>query len=264
MNTISRSDRRDNLRTQLKVMSCAIAMILAVGTLTTPPPAHAWGIVYDPTHTWQTILSEIKRAADAAKDHIAQAQQLRTQLNQYEDMLKQGLSLNDPRFDSLKDTFNELKSVYDEGKSLAHSVQNLDEQFRNTYKGYDEYLNGFGEDIQKMPEFYKQWADNSFTNARLAMTAAGIQTSAFAKEEASLRALVERSASAEGRLQAIQAGNEISAQMVQQMQRLREMIATQITLQSNWISQQTEREATANALQQALYAPHENSSSKGY
>jgi len=263
MNTTSRPERRNNLGTHLKVMSCAIAMTLGIGALTTPPPARAL-TVHDPLHTIQTILSELKRAADTAKDYIVQGQQLTTVMDQYKDMMLQGAALSDSRFDSLKDTLRDLKAVYDEGKALAHSVKNIEEEFRNTYQGYEKYLEGFGEDIQKMPEFYKQWADNNFTSARLAMHAAGIQTSAFDDEEESLQKLVDRSATAEGRMQAIQAGNEISAQIVQQIQRLREMIATQITLQSNWIAQQTEREATANALQQALYAPHENSVSEGF
>jgi len=263
MNTTSRPERRNNLRTHLKVMSCAIAMTLGIGALTTPPPAHAF-VVHDPLHTFQTILSELKRAADTAKDYVTQAQQLTTVIDQYKDMLLQGAALTDSRFDSLKDTLRDLKSVYDESKALAHSVKDIEKEFRNTYQGYEEYLSNFGEDIRKLPDFYKKWADNNFTSARLAMQAAGIQTSAFDDEEESLQKLIDRSASAEGRMQAIQAGNEISAKIVQQIQLLREMIATQITLQSNWIAQQTEREATADALQKVRYVPHENSSSKGY
>jgi len=264
MNTTSRPDRRNNLRTHLKVMSCAIAMTLGIGTLTTPPPARAL-TVHDPLHTIRTILAELKRAADAAKDYVVQGQQLTTVMDQYKDMMLQGLALSDPRFDSLKDTFRDLKSIYDEGKALAHSVKNIEEEFRNTYQGYEEYLSNFGEDIQKMPDFYKKWADNNFTSARLAMQAAGIQTSAFDDEEESLQKLVDRSATAEGRMQAIQAGNEISAQMVQQIQKLREMIATQITLQSNWIAQQTEREAVSNAYNTKFYsASHNNSPAQDF
>jgi len=210
-------------------------------------------------------LAEFKRAADTAKDHIVQAQQFQTQLNQYQDMLKQGLSLSDPRFDSLKDTFRELKSVYEEGKALAHSIKDIDEEFRKTYQGYEDYLKDFGGDAEKMPELYKRWADDNFTNARLAMKAAGIQTSAFAEEEDSLQELLNRSATAEGRLQAIQAGNEISAQMVQQFQKLREMMATQITLQSNWIAQQTQRAAMDDAFRQQFHNGNPvNSSAKEY
>jgi len=263
MHTIFRPERRNNLRTHLKVMSCAIAMTFGIGALTTPPPARAL-TVHDPLHTIQTVLAEFKRAADTAKDHIVQAQQFQTQFNQYMDMLKQGLPLSDPRFDSLKDTFRELKSVYDEGKALAHSVKNLDEQFRETYRSYDDYIKDFRNDINSAPDRYKKWAEDSFTNTRLAMKAAGIQVSAFADEEDSLQELLGRSASAEGRLQAIQAGNEISAQMVQQLQRLREMIAAQITLQSNWIAQQTQRAAMDDAFDEVFYVPHQNSTSKGY
>ena len=94
---------RLNPRTNARALACAIALTVGVG-LTAPQPATAQWVVTDPGHTIQTIISEGKRAADAAADYAAQAQQLQTQIRQYEDMVKQGLSLADPRFDSLQGT----------------------------------------------------------------------------------------------------------------------------------------------------------------
>lgn len=229
-------------------ISAAIALVVGSGVmLTTAQQAQAQWVVTDPGHTFQTILSESKRALDAASDYANQAQQLQTQMRQYEDMVKQGLSLADPRFDSLKDTLSQLSSLYSQGNSLAHSLNNLEGRFQEQYAGYEDYLSSVVGGTAVTSNRYKKWADTGFDNARLAMTAAGINTSAFDTEEASLQQLVNRSASAAGRLQAIQAGNEISAQQVQQIQRLRELVASQITLQSNWVAQQTERTALDDA-----------------
>lgn len=242
---------RLNSRPTMRALACAIALTFGAG-LVSSPTAHAQWVVTDPGHTIQTIISEAKRAADAAADYAQQAQQLQTQIRQYEDMVKQGLSLGDPRFDSLQSTLNDLASLYSSGKSLAHSVGNLDERFRENFRGYEDYLASLGMSENTLPDRYRKWSEEGFDNARLAMTAAGIQTSAFATEEASLQQLVQRSSTAAGRLQAIQAGNEIAAQQVQQMQKMREMLASQITLQSNWVAQQTERAAVDDAFRETF------------
>lgn len=252
---------RLNPRANARALTCALALTLGVGVGLAPTqPAYAQWVVTDPGHTIQTIISEAKRAADAAADYAAQAQQLQTQIRQYEDMVKQGLSLGDPRFDSLQGTLTELASLYASGKSLAHSAGNLDGQFRESFRGYEDYLSSLGVGENNLSDRYRKWSEEGFDNARLAMTAAGIQTSAFASEEASLQQLVQRSGSAQGRLQAIQAGNEIAAQQVQQMQKMREMLASQITLQSNWVAQQTERAAVDDAFRETFRAGTPNNS----
>ncbi len=65
--------------------------------------------------------------------------------------------------------------------------------------------------------------------------------------------LVSRSQSAVGRQQAIQAGNEIAAQNVQQLQKLRDLVATQITLQGNYMAKQTEQEAVKDAASERFW-----------
>ena len=91
---------------------------------------------------------------------------------------------------------------------------------------------------------------SGFDNARTAMQAAGVNTSTFEDENAMLDQLVSRSQSAVGRQQAIQAGNEIAAQNVQQLQKLRDLVATQITLQGNYMAQQNERQSVSDASEQ--------------
>jgi P-type conjugative transfer protein TrbJ len=179
--------------------------------------------------------------------NITQAQQLVTLFDQYSDMVKQGMGLSDSVFDSLTDDLQDLVSLYQSGTSLAHRMADIDERFRDEFKGYENYLASIGQGNMNMSERYRKWADYGFDNTRLAMRSAQMQTSILNSEDAMLYQLVQRSATAQGRLQAIQAGNEIAAQQVQQMQKLREMIATQITLQGNWMAQQVERQAVDDA-----------------
>lgn len=183
----------------------------------------------------------------AAETSLNTAQQLQTQIQQYNDMVKQGLSLPDSMFNSLTSDLSRLQSVYSDSRSLAHSASNLDQQFRDQFKGYDNYLNSIGQGSNNMPDRYQKWSEAGLDNARTAMAAVGMNTSTFASEDALLQTLVQRSQSSAGRMQAIQAGNEIAAQQVQQLHKLREMIAANVTLQSNYVAQQTERQAVDDA-----------------
>src|SRR5690606_11276340 len=93
-------------------------------------PSHAFfgagDIVSDPGHTAQTIAAEAARAADAARE-------IQVQLNQYQMMVRNAVSLGDPIFKPLGDTFRSLYQVYMQGQSLSWRLQNLDQQFGLMY-----------------------------------------------------------------------------------------------------------------------------------
>ncbi|WP_143340618.1 P-type conjugative transfer protein TrbJ, partial [Cronobacter sakazakii] len=143
-------------------------------------------------------------------------------IQQYDNMIKQGMSLPSRMFNTITGDLQRVASVYNSAQSLGRNISNLDEQFRQQFKGYDSYLNSIGQGQNNMPQRYRDWAQSGFDNARTAMQAAGVNTRTFEDENAMLDQLVSRSQSAVGRQQAIQAGNEIAAQNVQQLQKLRD------------------------------------------
>jgi len=65
------------------------------------------------------------------------------------------------------------------------------------------------------------------------LEAANLNTSTFETEGEQLNRMTTRSQSAVGRMQTLQAGNEIASQNVQQLQKLRDLVATQINMQGN-------------------------------
>jgi len=244
-----------NITVKNSVISLAIAAVVSGGIIYTPQ-ARATGA---------TEVTQLLNYAQLAASYSAEAEQLITQIDQYADMVKQGTGLSDSVFNSISGDMERLSALYQSGTALAHKMGDLDERFSNEYTGYADYLTSIGQGNINMPARYRQWAQNGLDNARTAMKAAGMQTSILDSEEATLNKLVQRSSTAQGRLQAIQAGNEIAAQQVQQMQKLREMMGTQITLQSNWIAQQTERQAIDDAFVEDFKGGRvQHGKSKGY
>lgn len=215
------------------------------------PPARAVAFV---CVNCSTVWNQMMEYAKAVETSINTAQQLQTQIQQYNNMLKQGMSLPDSMFNSFTSDLRRLQGVYEDSRSLAHSMSNLDQQFRDQFKGYEDYLSSIGQGSNNMPDRYEKWAASGFDNARTAMEAVGMNVSTFEAEDALLSSLVQRSSSAQGRMQAIQAGNEIAAQQVQQLQKLREMIAANVTLQANYVAQQTERAAVDDAFRESFYS----------
>ena len=143
-----------------------------------------------------------------------------------------------------------IANVYHGTQTLGRNISNLDENFKRQFPGYQSYLQSSGKASEMMPNRYERWNKQGQDNARTAMQSTGMNISTFSAEDAHLNALVSRSQNSAGRLQAIQAGNEIAASNVQQLQKLRDLLATQIQLQSNYMAKEEERMALDNAIRQ--------------
>lgn len=197
-----------------------------------------------------TFYQQMFEYAEAVNTSLNTARQLQTQIQQYNNMAMQGMALPGSLHQSVTSDLQRVSDVYSDTRSLGHQVAGLESRFRQQFPGYEAYLRSSGKAAQVAPERYKNWSQQGLDNARTAIQAAGINTSTFAREDALLDNMVHRSQSASGRMQAIQAGNEIAAANVQQLQKLRDLLATQITLQSNYMAQQQERASTDDALRQ--------------
>ena len=98
-----------------------------------------------------------------------------------------------------------------------------------------------------MQQKYSDWSAQSADSVKNALRAAGIQSESFATEEERLETLKQKSQSAEGRLQALQAGNLIAVEQVTSLQRLRQLMMTNLQLQGNYIASQQDKEDITQA-----------------
>jgi P-type conjugative transfer protein TrbJ len=131
----------------------------------------------------------------------------------------------------------------------------MDSKFNMAFPGFDSYLNQAANSAEApAQDRYQKWSQQGRDNVKTAMEAANLNTSTFEPEDAQLARMVARSQSAVGRMQAIQAGNEIASQNVQQLQKLRDLMATQINMQGNYMAQQGDRQAVSEAAEQQFEA----------
>ena len=254
---------KPSIRNQRRALSVSGALMLAItsGLVLYSRPSPAPAVVCT---NCATLTQQAMQLAKEVQTAMNTYDTMTTVMDQYQDMLTQAKDLPNSIFESLQSDLRRIEQLYQQGQSIAYTMANVEQQFRKDYPDYEKYLNKVTTS-KYYPQQYRDWAKAGFDNARIAIQAAGINVNSMADEDTLLDNLVQRSANAEGRMQAIQAGNEIAAQQVQQMQKLREMIATSITLQSNYYAQQTQRQVTDDAFaEQYKSQPLKRTPVKGY
>ncbi|MFT0549130.1 P-type conjugative transfer protein TrbJ [Allopusillimonas ginsengisoli] len=225
-----------------------------------------------PVQARTVYCSNCSTVYDQAREIAYQTKQLAEQVNiqvntakQYADAVRQAMTLPGRKFQDITNDLRQIAGVYNNARSLGRDAANLQAAFKDQFKGYDSYLQSVGMATDTMPTRYEQWSASGLDNARTAMEAAGINVSSFDNETSMLDEMLNRSSTAAGRMQAIQAGNEIAAQNVQQLQKLRDMLATQIQMQSNALAMESERMAVDNATRERMRAAEvRNSAAKEF
>lgn len=231
-----------------KLLATTAVVVTGLGSLGVPATAQA---VY--CSNCATFYQQMFEYVEAVNTTLNTAEQLRTQIQQYQNMVTQGTGLPNSMFGSIAADLQAVVSVYSRSQALGRQIQNLDGQFNTAFPSFQAYLNSVAASApasSNMPDRYQQWSDQGRDNVRSALAASDLNTQSFASEDQQLTQMLSRSQSAVGRMQAIQAGNEIAAQNVQQLQKLRDLLATQINLQGNYMAQQQDRMALDDAVRQ--------------
>ncbi|WLG38557.1 P-type conjugative transfer protein TrbJ [Pseudomonas rhodesiae] len=241
--------RKSRRRTAL-----VLAMIstgVSVGLYFASPPAYA---VY--CSNCSTFYQQMFEYAEAVNTALTTAEQLQTQIQQYQNMVTQGTGLPSTMFGSIASDLKNVANIYTRSQSLGRKIQNMDSQFNTAFPGFQSYLNQAANSAEVPAR--ERYQEQNRDSVKAALEAANLNTRTFESEDTQLDHMVARSQSAVGRMQAIQAGNEIASQNVQQLQKLRDLLATQINMQGNYMAQQGDRKAASEAAEQKFEARRNN------
>lgn len=236
-------------------------LVVGVVVATNCMDADAWfgtEIVYDPTHTAQTMAAEVARAADAARE-------ISVEINQYQNMIANTIALRDPILAPIGNTFRSLSQVYWQGQSLMWRAQNMDQQFNYMYPGYQSYLYSVGQGGPTFSQKYRDWSERNNEGIVSSARVSGMTVRSGEDTAALLERMALQSSTAGGQVQAVQAGNQIAALQVQELLKLQAMIDAQIKMQANYLAIENERRGMDDAFRaQYRSAPVTHSPSRGF
>ena len=217
------------------------AKLLAASCLLALTTSHAYAfLVFDPANFGRNAIT----AMQTTQMVIQQMQAYQTQLQQFQveaQNIKNFASFN---WTDISQTLANLGSAIQTGQSLAYTMQSMDQSFRQIYPGYQS--------PQNYQQSYQNWSNTTLDTVRGALDSISLQASDFASEEQTIQSLRAVASSPTGQMQALQAGNMLSGEMLNQMEELRQLEMTQINSQNTYMAYQVQRDQANQSVQQDL------------
>jgi P-type conjugative transfer protein TrbJ len=226
----------DMIVSRLKRLSPALAATcLMLSLLAFSRPAAAQWVVT--CTNCSTITNQLLQYAKEAESALTEAQQLDQQMNMYKNMVTQGTLLSNLQWGTLSQDISNLNSLVSRGTSISYATSNLESKFTSSFPGYSSFLSSTPNASQTQADL-AAWSSQTNSAVSNSLMASQQQMNDVDQENGTMTTIQQHSSSAIGQMQAIQAGNEMSTQIVQQLQKLRQLIATEMTLQAQAIAAQ--------------------------
>ncbi len=203
------------------------------------------------------IANNVQLAGIQAKEIqqlIRLAEQVQNQLRMLRDIAIQARRLSKSDWGNAFEDLQRLAGIVRQGRALAYSLGNIDKIMRETYKGYQDYT-GIILNQDTFRERHQTWNETTMDTLRGTLKAVNLQSAQFQSEETTLQTLQRLSQTAVGRMQAIQAGTQIAAQQVRQLQKLRQLQMAQMGMQAVFIAGQEDQKAAERAAYERFMTP---------
>lgn len=216
------------------------------------PAAVSAGAVTGNATEWTQLLNNAElinltgQSAEQISNQVTQigqlAEQIQNQLRIYENMLQNTLQLPDHVWGQAEADLRRLQQLVSQGQGIAFSMGNIDDVLKQRFQSYAEFKTGL-ENGESFSDSYQSWSDTNRDTIAATLRAAGLTSDQFSTEEGTMAQLRTASETAVGQMQALQVGHEIAAQLVEQAQKLRGLVAQQIAMTATWYqSEQAEKD----------------------
>lgn len=162
------------------------------------------------------------------------------------DMAKNTNPLSAQVFGPIGTDIARLASIVQGGRALAYSMADLDAEFRTRFRGW-------GYNSRTWYSDYRSWSQTSLDTTLGTLRAAGLQGQQLQSEQAVLDRLRVMAQSSDGRMQALQVGNQIAEQQVQQMMKLRQLMLADLQSKQAFQAAQMQRQAASEAASEQFF-----------
>ncbi|OYV33122.1 MAG: P-type conjugative transfer protein TrbJ [Thiomonas sp. 20-64-5] len=215
----------------LKKSIFALAALAALITT----PAHATGMI-----AGATFPEQIVQELTLVEQYATQAQQLQAQ---FQMVYNQALNLKNLPTQMWPNVSGQLQNLI----NLVGNAQGLTYAAQNTAAGVQAQ---YGVNGQSYQQNLSQWNGNLQSQIQQALNSFGLQAQDFQTQQQALQQIQNASQSATGRMQVMQAGNQIAGLMVNQLQGLQQTIMANGQVEMNAIGAQNAQNLQKNQINQ--------------
>jgi P-type conjugative transfer protein TrbJ len=226
-----------------------VAAVL-VGTLLAPvQPGHAQILVTDLANLAENIVTAVQQTLSVAQEIqmvTNQATQIAQQIQQLEneyEMLANMLTNTTPgatvAWGEVDTALRALARTIETGLALSYAASDIARVFEERYPGY--------EPPQDWPSAYESWSRSALDTLRGTLASAGENLRDVGSVQQALDRLRSQNEATEGRLEAIQIGNQLASLEVEELAKLRQLVAAQINAQNAYLGAQEAKAAGSEA-----------------
>ena len=170
--------------------------------------------------TCSSLVTQLVQNVREAQSYVTQLQQYQNQLRQYENMLQNTIALPQTAWGTVQNDIMQVRNLSNASAILGGSSGSMLGRL-NSATGYTNQIGQFA----NMPNQLLNW-QQAFTNNTTALgRALGVQQEQQQSNAALLVQLQAHSQSAQGQMQAIQAGNELASATVGQLMQLQATVS---------------------------------------
>jgi len=182
-------------------------------------------------------VTEMMRQAQNFAEYAAQTSNM---IKQLEVMKQQAarLSSNTP-FSQSSALLANIMGVVNQGQALGYNIGNITKKFENQYPGFKVKGSYY--------DNYSNWSETTADSIKSALMSAGLQMENFETESATSDTLRTMNQSATGQMQAIQIGNAVSSEMLDEMRKLRQLNTSQMQAQNAYLLNQQQKNDSQQA-----------------
>ena len=226
----------------MTLKKCILALV-AMATLGAAP-AHATGMI-----AGATFPEQIVQEMTLVEQYATQAQQLQAQFQQVYNQAVNMQNIPAQLWPNISSQLNSLVSLVGNAKGLSYAAANTVSAVQSQFGAPSAVLSNYNASLQT-------WTGNLDSQIADVLKQYGLNASNFQTTQSSLAAIQVQSQSAGGRKAVMQAGNQISALMVNQMQGLQSDIQAGNQAMLNYMAMQAHTQVNqSNSVTPILTAP---------
>ncbi|MGA4102216.1 conjugal transfer protein TrbJ [Ralstonia nicotianae] len=145
---------------------------------------------------------------------------------------------------------NTIGQIWSGGQSIGYNLAQIDQNFARTFKSPT---------AGNLAKMFTSWHQTNTDTLQAALRSIGAQRDQYASSQAALTDLYNRSQSTNGNLDALQTISQINVRQIQELQSLKELMATQASAATTYLATQNAKDQKglddATGLMQAYKTP---------